>query len=332
MKFKINTPTTVIRRFGGMGDILMLLGACKALHHYTKIVIHTIPLYEEICRRCPYVADVITSEYTGEVCDVGDTSHSFCQELHQLDTYLSDFDISCDNKDKEILLLNTKEETAKIATLSNKMKRDKRFLLHPGLTDPGRTWPVQHWIELAKMLMPYGDVIIIGSTKAEKTVSVKEIDGTWSLVNHLSFMETVALMRTSTVLISADAGPIQLAGATDIGIVGFYSLIPSKNRLPYRHGQLGWNAIGLEAKCPLFPCFHKTHDKRFMEKYQDALNSGQLRYDDMLRMWCPSGNAYECMRNITPLMVFDACMELVSNKKKINLNNLTNTPKDSTIK
>ena len=311
---ELTQPTVVFRRFGGMGDILMLLGACKYISKFTNVVIHTIPLYEELCKRCPYISGVITGDYYGEVLDLGDTSHSFNQKLHQLDTYLADFNlhVSATAEDKEITLI-TKEEIEKIKTLP--CKRDKRFLLHPGKTDPGRTWPRQHWEELGKLLAPYGDVIIIGSTKAEKTVSVDQLNGTWSLVNRLSFMETVALMRTSSVLISADAGPVQLAGATDIGIVALYSLIPGRNRIPYRHGSAGWNAVMLEADCPMFPCFHKIHDKEFMKPYQEALDSGQLDYDVMLRNWCPAGKVYGCMRHITPIMAFEACMKLVNQNR-----------------
>ena len=312
---ELTQPTVVLRRFGGMGDILMLLGACKHISKFTNVVIHTIPLYEELCKRCPYVADVIVGDYFGDVLDLGDTSHSFNQKLHQLDTYLADFNLhlSATPEDKQITLINTKAEIEKIDSLA--CKRDKRFLLHPGKTDPGRTWPHKHWEELGKLLSPYGDVIIIGSTKAEKTVSVSTLPGTWSLVNKLSFMDTVALMKKSTILISADAGPVQLAGATDIGIVAFYSLIPGRNRLPYRHGMLGWNSIALEADCPMFPCFHKTHDKEFMKPYQEALDGGQLDYDVMLRNWCPQGNVYSCMRKITPRMVFDSCMSLIKQNK-----------------
>ena len=315
---ELTKPTTVFRRFGGMGDILMLLGACKFFSKLTNIVIHTIPLYEELCKRCPYITDVITVPYFGEALDLGDTSHSFNQELHQLDTYLADFNFQnvATAEDKEIVLLNTLEEEKKIQTLP--CKRKQRFLLHPGRTDPGRTWPYQYWEQLTKLLMPYGDVILIGSTKAEKTVLASEVVGSWSLVDKLTFMESVALMKTSTILISADAGPIQLAGATDIGIVGLYSLIPGRNRLPYRHGSLGWNAIAIEAKCDFFPCFHKTHDKEFMKPYQDALDSKQLDYDVMLRNWCPKNEIYSCMRKMTPLMVFNACMDLIKHKPPLN--------------
>ena len=313
---QLSKPTTVFRRFGGMGDILMLFGACKFISQFTNVVIHTIPLYEKLCRRCPYIADVIVGDYHGEVIDLGDTSHSFNQTLHQTDTYLADFDLDklATAEDKEIVLFNTKAEIEKIATLE--CTRKKRFLLHPGLTDPARTWPYHYWEELAKLLMPYGDVIIIGSTKAEKTVLLDFIEGTWNLVNRLTFMETVALMKTSTILISADAGPIQLAGATDIGIVGFYTLIPGRNRLPYRHGKQGWNSIALEADCSFFPCFHKTHDKDFMKPVQEALDARQISYDVVLRNWCPKNEMYSCMRKITPLMVFNSCMELVKQNQQ----------------
>ena len=47
-------------------------------------------------------------------------------------------------------------------------------------------------------------------------------------------------------LISPDSGPIQLAAATDIGIVGIYSVIAGANRLPYRHGAAMWRAVAVE--------------------------------------------------------------------------------------
>jgi ADP-heptose:LPS heptosyltransferase len=174
--------------------------------------------------------------------------------------------------------------------------------LHPGISDPNRTWPKEHWEELARLLLAQGhDVYWIGSRGCADNRSVLEVDvkGVIDLRDTNDLLATVVLMRYSDLLVSCDGGPIQLAGSTDIGIVGIYSVVPGKDRLPYRRGKIGWHAKSVEPDCQHFPCYYEM-------KAPWPKDLGKH-----FREWCPE-TGYTCMKRITPQIVFDACMEVLS--------------------
>ena len=119
-------------------------------------------------------------------------------------------------------------------------------------------------------------------------------------------------MRESDLLVSSDSGPVQLAAATDIGIVGLYSVVPGRNRLPYRHGAAMWRARAVEPACPSFPCYDRMHDPAVMAPYVEALRSGTLDGGRMLSQWCPEDQSYRCLRaDIGTSQVLSACAELL---------------------
>ena len=102
-------------------------------------------------------------------------------------------------------------------------------------------------------------------------------------------METLALMRLSDILVSTDSGPIQLAGATSIHIVGLYSVVAGRNRLPFRQGVAGWRATALSPPCSYSPCYQWLHDTDFIRQ------QGIRNLIELYPLWCPNPVKYQCM-------------------------------------
>ncbi|MBK8741330.1 MAG: hypothetical protein IPM02_18235 [Betaproteobacteria bacterium] len=120
-----------------------------------------------------------------------------------------------------------------------------RVLLHPGGGDPNRTWPQKRWVELAQVLIAEGDQVVrigAGSPGDGRWVLDLPVPDILDAAQRLSLLATVALMRQADLLVSTDSGPVQLAAASDFSIVGLYSVVPGRNRLPFRHGQPMWHA------------------------------------------------------------------------------------------
>ena len=140
-----------------------------------------------------------------------------------------------------------------------------------------------------------------------------------NMVGKLSLLGTVALMRQSDLLVSADSGPIQLAGASDIRIVGFYSVVRGKQRFPYRHGELGWRCREVSAPCPMKGCYKFTGEPTVGIKHLRELETaGFKHFGQVLGHWCPAHSLndphrFHCMtEGITPGSVFCHCLDAMS--------------------
>jgi hypothetical protein len=120
-------------------------------------------------------------------------------------------------------------------------------------------------------------------------------------------------MRRSDVLVSADSGPVQLAGATDIGIVGLYSVVAGSCRLPFRHGTASWQAEAVKPSCAFHPCYQLMNDPKVIAPFMQKLQEKSLTVQRLFSHWCPDGESFACMKQqITVPMVIDAIGRLDS--------------------
>jgi hypothetical protein len=324
-----------IERHSGLGDVLMALGAAKALKAVLgrSIIMITAPLFHNLVKSCPHI-DHVADDMPSVVHRYGDVKHVILNgiaygvsKLHQIDAYLEALGIATGAELKSIdLTLDraTEDEVERIlASWPSRPPDRARILIHPGQTDPNRTWPVELWTELASKLIALGhQVIVIGNTLISEARGVQSfaVDGLLSTVNALRFLGTVALMRRSDVLISADSGPIQLAGATDIGIVGLYSVVAGSCRLPFRHGAASWQAEAVKPSCVFHPCYPLmmdatscdplVRDPELRALYNEKIGKvrkGLLDTSRLFSHWCPDRESFACMKHqITVPMVMDA--------------------------
>lgn len=298
-------PKMALVRYSGLGDVCMALCAAKAASRAGyDVVVNTRPEYWPLVDACNYARGPKAGELFERVFDLGPAYHGI-QDMHQVDAYLKTMGLSNVKDEDKCLSLDVRMEIGRSCT-------KKQVLLHPGISDPNRTWPREHWIALAKLFLGAGcDVQWIGNPSSPDNrschtdLNVKDVGGLWSD----DLLQTVRAMRMADLLVSCDGGPIQLAGATDIGIIGIYSVVKGENRLPYRRGIKGWNAKAVEPHCQWFPCYSHM--------FKNGENPPDL--GKYFKEWCPFGDAnlpdldvrYNCMRCINPVMVYQAGMELL---------------------
>lgn len=305
--------TVTLCRLGGLGDVCMMLAAAGAVKKTVgwRVEVITGSPYVKLAQHCPHVdrvigPDLVSNQAQREVINLG-PAHFGQQPGHQIDNYLKAIGVVADDKDKCLDLT--------YRSWGYNLPVKKRVVLHPGITDPNRTWPLEHWNELAIMLIRAGyEVGVIGSKDSADgrsmfTLDDKEvIDMTRQSNDEDPLIGTLNAFNHSDLLVSADSGPIQLAGASDIAIVGIYSVVSGKQRLPFRRGKQGWNAIAVEPDCPYHPCY--GHMREFPRE-----NLGKFFAE-----WCPNYNLlpgiqkYGCMKSISPQQVFTACIELLEKK------------------
>lgn len=315
----------LLDRYGGLGDVLMTLGAAKALKAITgkPVFLKTAPAFAALAAACPHVDGVLTeaderAALEQRFADQGGVHYMYLDPYkfglshhHQIDAYLAAAGLTAEPALKQIEL-ELPDAAAPDDILPPPPAGKARILLHAGIGDLNRTWPLERWLEVAERLRDQGhQVVAIGHSSQVHNRGVHDIalPGVLSTVDQLSLPATVALMRASDLLISTDSGPVQLAAATDIGVVVLYSVVKPQRRLPYRHGRLGWNCAAVVAdQCPHAPCYQWVMDP---EVLRTAHIPDRTR---VLDHWClHTEKLNHCMTDeITADAVFDAALALLA--------------------
>lgn len=303
--------SVVARRMGGMGDVLMAVAALSAVKRAAGVAVflQTSADYAEIAGACPWLDGVFVGE--GELgehlsaapqggvryVDWSPASHGISR-LHQVDSYLMSLGVTLPAEMKVLDLGSGSGADVEALNLPAAPKGG-RVLVHAGVTDPNRTWPTAFWAALCRELAEAGrQVVLIGRRDSADGRGAAAIDApdALDLTDRLSLSQTLALMRRSDLLVSGDSGPIQLAGATDIAIVGVYSVVSGANRAPFRTGVGQDRLIAIEPSCPLHPCYPKVNDPDIVTAFASgegiALNDGPALFS----RWCLNADRYACVR------------------------------------
>ena len=310
------TPGQSLQRYGaiclerlrGMGDVVMALAAARALKQISgkPVYLLTTEPFVALARISPGLDGVLTDPAAVAALDLKyadrggvlradiNAARYGLSRLHQIDAYLEHFGLIAPSAAKEIILNDPAAAAhARFAeALPPPEQGRKRVLVHPALGDPNRTWPQAYWRELCERLARDGhQVVLIGKSEPEEGRSVHQLEasGIVNAMDRLDVMETLALMRLSDILVSTDSGPIQLAGATSIHIVGLYSVVAGRNRLPFRQGVAGWRATALSPPCSYSPCYQWLHDTDFIRQ------QGIRNLIELYPLWCPNPVKYQCM-------------------------------------
>jgi ADP-heptose:LPS heptosyltransferase len=298
----------ILYRWGGLGDVCMALCAAHALYqlgHRVHLVTH--PDYHELARACPHVTAVSATLPNPRLgwSWMADLNAAFYGQanMHQVDAYLSGVGIT-----------NYWEVPASAKTLvlrrshrvSVPMDR-KLALLHAATGDRNRTW--DGWAELASRLLDLGlHVACVGATTRDGRGAAC-FDGCWDLRDKLPHLGFVDLCKSASLLISTDSGPVQLAGATHIPILGLYTVVDGRYRLPFRDPTC--RSVAVQASCLCSPCYRDMDTPAGQIALRQAIveKGAKRAFGD----WCPAGNGYQC--GITVDAVYDAALELLKEKR-----------------
>jgi ADP-heptose:LPS heptosyltransferase len=319
-----------IVRTGGLGDVMMALAAAHAIAKLSKvrIVFETSPSHHSLAAACPFIAEVVSAD--DAVAEInarfakGDTRRSVSLDAgfhgvsrnHEVDSFLkSGFGIHAPAALKGFRIepdVAAQRRVAERLASLGMPPRGARVLLHPSNRDRNRTWPQQNWQELASRLRADGHQLLSIGQRDDQGNGVFALDDVVDLVGEFSPLETIALMNSAELLVATDSGPVQLAGSTDIGIVGLYSVVAGRNRLPYRNGELGWRAVGIAPSCEFHPCYSRLLGS---EEYAAHRRAGPTTFNDHAKFaseWCLHKDRYVCLnQEITIERVYDACRTLL---------------------
>lgn len=302
-----------------MGDNLYLLAACRAIKKIKRVDIVFIspPLFIQLAEACPHVSAVWQdnalsqtqiqqlqqAHARGSFFDFTNWSHAL-SPVHMVDSFLAQIGIDARTPDKQLDLNVPPSASHVIDTFYRINKLDEKpvLLVHPNIGHPNRTWPQENWFALTEMWLLSGwEVIFIGSnanSEANKTMPTAPPAGVINAVDQFSPIETVALMQRAGMLVSCDSGPVMLAGATEIAITALYSTVSSHHRLPFRHGEAGWNCLGIDLACANGPCARLMSSEviftTLLKRPFDAPTQNEFAN------WCVNSTPFKCLKHFSP--------------------------------
>ena len=309
---KVRKPIKLAAMYNGFGDICMSLGSAHALSDSGyRVYLTAQERFHELVKACPHVYSVSETDREGEIWTC---CWNNLQARHQVDENLKMCGLDLSTISNNSKSLNIIIPELIIQDINNKYPSKDRIIIHPsGSVPKNRKWPKEYWQELVSLFKQSNiEVISTGTNKGswEGKYSTHHLDGVLEVFD-LPILETIELYKHCRVLVSVDSAPVQFAGATDCGILGLYSVIAPQYRLPYRHGELGWNAYGILTSCPMASCYNalvKDYNFQWSDKALSMMTNKAL--PDILDGCINENNPFCCMKDISPEVVYNKAMEL----------------------
>jgi len=144
----------------------------------------------------------------------------------------------------EIPITQAERESLAVKLRLLRIDFSRAIIIHPSVSSPIRTWPMENWNQLTAKLRAAGHMVIaIGASNVMTKHKAKEgefyamqncPDGAINLIDKLTLQETIALLERCLAIIALDTGPLHLAFSTDIYIVGMYTEVPPRLRMAWR--------------------------------------------------------------------------------------------------
>ena len=179
------------------------------------------------------------------------------------------------------------ESAERILTAAGAGSYGKRLVVvNPGGNWPPKRWPVVNFSELVKKILdnyPDIEVVVTGSGKdislASEIAERVSRPGCIPLAGQTTLNELAAVFKKSSLVISADSGPLHLASAAGTFTVSLFG--PTSSRITGPRGKGGNIIIQSGIECDV-PCYKTLCDKD-----------------------------YECMKGITVEKVFEKIKSIV---------------------
>jgi len=154
---------------------------------------------------------------------------------------------------KSLKLFLSEETKAKAVSLLSGNRKKVGFVMETNPVRQGRCWPVEHWYSLAESLVKKYDCEIVLTGTAKNIQNANKIGAISEKVNsfcgELDIAESSALLSECSLVISGDTGPLHIATALGVPVIGIYGSSPIS-----RTGPWGENCFTLLSNRRCVPC------------------------------------------------------------------------------
>lgn len=279
----------VVRRVGGIGDVLMLTPSLRQLKRdfpacelVFAIDMHTTAnnVYHALVANAPFVDRIIDARYVNhsdydEVIDVSSVCIRYertgLPAINRIDLFARALGIKkVSNKLPFYLPLDHELQWAR-----NSLPTDKKIvILHTASMEGKRCWPIENYLKLIAGAGPDVHFLILDFNKKHSDwnhyYNCTDISGT-------NLREMAAYIAVADLFIGPDSGPMHLAGALKTKAVVLFGSIPPEARINYYPTH-----VALTANLPCLGCWYKP---------------------------CPI--AVKCMKDISASMVMSAMTKIL---------------------
>lgn len=178
-----------------------------------------------------------------------------------------------------------RKEKAAAAVEEKWPAKRRRVILNPGARWQNKRWPLEYFCRLAEMFErhhPEVEVVLLGGTQDKELgmeITRAAPGATRDLTGRTSLPELVEVIRTASVMITNDTGPMHIAAALRVPVVGLFG--PTT---PFRTGPYGQLDRAVQQCIPCVPC---------------------------MKAVCSNSVHLECLKTIPPAHVFARAVELL---------------------
>ena len=272
----------VIRRVGGIGDVLMLtptLRELKRLHPECSLTLaldmHTTGgnVYYQLVCNAPFVDEIVDARYIqrGAYDFVFDASavclryeRSGLPAINRIDLFARAAGL---NSLRNRLPFYQVEEQERIPS-------DGRFfvLLHTASNEEKRCWPIQRYLELMEQLQDLPVVFLIADFNG-KFRNWGRL-GNCRNISNCSVRELGAWIERADMFIGPDSGPMHMAGALGTESIVLFGSIPPAARINYYPSH---QAVTSNAACA--PCWYAKcpYDVKCMRDIEAGVVANKVR-------------------------------------------------------
>jgi heptosyltransferase-2 len=156
---------------------------------------------------------------------------------------------------------------------------------------PLRRWPLQYYVDLAKLLLEHGyEVILVGSASDRWTLPAFENCPVTDRLGSHSLVESIELIAQLDVMVTHDTGILHMAGLTETPIVALFGPTAPWEFLPNRnHVTCFWGGEGLACRpcydgrslpdgCPDQACLKSTRPDMVFQSVENFVLSDSRRH------------------------------------------------------
>jgi ADP-heptose:LPS heptosyltransferase len=243
----------LIRRTGALGDVLCATPILRYLRDWygpeAEIVFETgCP---EVLLNNPHVSTVLLpGRASGGFTSVIDLNLVYERKptMHVVDAYLEYAGAPRDYKHKRVVFGIDPPAPFELR------EQDRLVTIHAARSWPSRSLPADFWVEVSSLLIAREYRVLFVGGGADFRADGVTSPFVGSAVGQTSLRETANLIASSLCFLGSDSALLHLAGATDTPIVGLFTSVRAKYRVPYRHGERGWRVKEMEADVPCQGC------------------------------------------------------------------------------
>jgi ADP-heptose:LPS heptosyltransferase len=210
----------IIRKYGNMGDLLMMTPALECLAKDNILDIVILKEYREVFMNLPFINNVLfldeipKFEEYDEVINLSDFEFNY-EQIHQpeitktkIELFACALNVLIIKKKPIIRLLDSEIEWAK--SFIKNLKYKKTILLTPRSKDITRDWPLEKWKVLFDLLKKQEFNIL----SVDKNLVWEDKDIIF--LNSLSIRQLFALISQVDLLVTPDSGALHIGAAFNI--------------------------------------------------------------------------------------------------------------------